>query len=253
MDKLTGRSALVSGGASGIGKAIAQLFLEEGASVAISDINGDGLDAAVKELSGYGTVIGINGDVRSMADAGRMVAATVETFAAIDVLVCNAGITSVMPIEQLTEEEWDAVLTTNVKGMFTLVKHAVPHMISQGGGSIVTLGSEMGIVAVPESPAYNASKGAVIMFTKSIAVDLIRHNIRVNSLCPGITRTPLLQAEVDNSVDPEKTAAEQASWAPILRVADPREIAQGALFLASDDSSFAVGSCLVLDGGFTAR
>ena len=253
MDKLTGRSALVSGGASGIGKAIAQLFLEEGANVAISDINGDGLDAAVKELSGYGTVIGINGDVRSMADAGRMVAETVETFGAIDVLVCNAGITSVMPIEQLTEEEWDAVLTTNVKGMFTLVKHAVPHMIRQGGGNIVTLGSEMGIVAVPESPAYNASKGAIIMFTKSIAVDLIRHNIRVNSLCPGITRTPLLQAEVDNSIDPERTAAEQASWAPIMRVADPREMAQGALFLASEASSFAVGSCLVLDGGFTAR
>src|ERR1700746_4070875 len=134
MDKLAGRSALVSGGASGIGKAIAQLFLEEGASVGISDINGDGLDAAVKELSGVGTVVGINGDVRSMADAGRMAAETVETFGALDVLVCNAGITSVMRIEQLTEEEWDAVLSTNVKGMFTLVKHAVPHMIRQGGG-----------------------------------------------------------------------------------------------------------------------
>src|SRR6202021_3420930 len=175
-------------------------------------------------------------------DAGLIVAETVGTFGGIDVLVCNAGITSVMPIEQLTEEEWDAVLTTNVKGMFTLVKHAVPHMISQGGGRIVTLGSEMGIVAVPESPAYNASKGAVIMFTKSIAVDLIRHNIRVNSLCPGITRTPLLQAEVDNSLDPKATAAAQASWAPILRVADAREIAHGALFLATEDSSFAVGS-----------
>ena len=109
------------------------------------------------------------------------------------------------------------------------------------------------MVAVPESPAYNASKGAVIMFTKSIAIDLIRYNIRVNSLCPGITRTPLLQAEVDNSLDPGKTAAEQAAWAPIRRVADPREIAQGALFLASEESSFAVGSCLVLDGGFTAK
>jgi multiple sugar transport system substrate-binding protein len=96
-------------------------------------------------------------------------------------------------------------------------------------------------------------KGAVIMFTKSIAVDLIRHNIRVNALCPGITRTPRLQAEVDNSVDPAATAAAQATWAPIMRVADAREIAHGALFLASDDSSFAVGSCLVLDGGFTAR
>jgi NAD(P)-dependent dehydrogenase (short-subunit alcohol dehydrogenase family) len=253
MGKLTGRSALVSGGASGIGRAIAQLFLEEGADVAVSDLNRDGLDAAVKDLSGYGTVAGIHGDVRSMADAGRMVAETVETFGAIDVLVCNAGITSVAPIEQLTEEEWDAVLTTNVKGMFTLVKHAVPHMIARGGGNIVTLGSEMGIVAVPESPAYNASKGAVIMFTKAIAVDLIRYGIRVNSLCPGITRTPLLQAEVDNSTDPERTAAEQAAWAPIMRVADPREIAEGALFLASEASSFAVGSSLVLDGGFTAR
>jgi NAD(P)-dependent dehydrogenase (short-subunit alcohol dehydrogenase family) len=253
MGKLTGRSAMVSGGASGIGRAIAQLFLEEGARVVVTDINSDGLDAAVTELSGYGEVAGFPGDVRSMADAGQMVAETVGRFGSIDVLVCNAGITSVLPIEQLTEEEWDAVLATNVKGMFTLVKHAVPHMRRQGGGSIVTLGSEMGIVAVPESPAYNASKGAVIMFTKSIAVDLIRHNIRVNALCPGITRTPLLQAEVDNSLDPEKTAAEQASWAPIMRVADPREIAQGALFLASDAGSFAVGSCLVLDGGFTAR
>jgi NAD(P)-dependent dehydrogenase (short-subunit alcohol dehydrogenase family) len=188
-----------------------------------------------------------------MADAGAMVGAAVDRYGKLDVLVCNAGITSVMPIEQLGEDEWDAVLGTNVKGMFTLVKHAVPHMIRQGGGKIVTLGSEMGIVAVPESPAYNASKGAVIMFTKSLAVDLIRHNIRVNSLCPGITRTPLLQAEVDNSADPARTAAEQAAWAPILRIADPAEIARGALFLASDDSSFAVGSCLVLDGGFTAR
>jgi NAD(P)-dependent dehydrogenase (short-subunit alcohol dehydrogenase family) len=253
MGKLAGRSALVSGGASGIGRAIAQLFLEEGAQVVVADINGEGLETAVKELSAYGPVTGVTGDVRSMEDAGLMVAETVAQFGSIDVLVCNAGITSVMPIEQLTEEEWDAVLTTNVKGMFTLVKHAVPHMTRQGSGNIVTLGSEMGIVAVPESPAYNASKGAVIMFTKSIAVDLIRHNIRVNALCPGVTRTPLLQAEVDNSADPARTAAEQASWAPIMRVADPQEIAQGALFLASEASSFAVGSCLVLDGGFTAR
>lgn len=253
MGKLTGRKALVSGGASGIGKAIAQLFLTEGASVMISDINDEGLAKAVAELSEYGTVAGVAGDVRSMADASRMVAETVGQFGGIDTLVCNAGITSVMPIQQLSEEEWDAVLGTNVKGMFTLVKSAVPEMIEGGGGTIVTLGSEMGIVAVPESPAYNASKGAVIMFTKSIAIDLIKHNIRVNALCPGITRTPLLQAEVDNSIDPAKTAAEQAAWAPILRVADPAEIAQGALFLASDASSFAVGSCLVLDGGFTAR
>jgi NAD(P)-dependent dehydrogenase (short-subunit alcohol dehydrogenase family) len=253
MAKLTGKVALVSGAASGIGKAIALLFLEQGAAVVISDINGTALEKTTADLAGVGTVVSVQGDVRSMADAGRMVEAATTSFGGLDILVCNAGITSVMPIEQLSEEEWDAVLTTNVKGMFTLVKHAIQPMIARGGGKIVTLGSEMGIVAVPESPAYNASKGAVIMFTKSIAIDLIRHNIRVNSLCPGITRTPLLQAEIDNSLEPEKVAAAQASWAPILRVADPREIAQGALFLASDDSSFAVGSCLVLDGGFTAK
>jgi NAD(P)-dependent dehydrogenase (short-subunit alcohol dehydrogenase family) len=253
MARLDGKTALISGGASGIGKAIAQLFLEEGAHVVITDINTDALKVAVDELATFGPVSGVSGDVRSMQDAGEMVSAAVGRHGSLDVLVCNAGITSVMPIEMLEEEEWDRVLATNVKGMFTLVKHAIPHMKAQGHGSIVTLGSEMGIVAVPESPAYNASKGAVIMFTKSLALDLIRHNIRVNALCPGITRTPLLQAEVDNSLDPEKTAAEQATWAPIMRVAEPREIAHGALWLASDDSSFAVGSCLVIDGGFTAQ
>jgi NAD(P)-dependent dehydrogenase (short-subunit alcohol dehydrogenase family) len=253
MDRLSGKSAIVSGGASGIGRAIVQLFLEEGARVVVADINGALLNKTVVELAQHGSVRAIVADVRSMAEAGRIVQQAIEHHGGLDILVCNAGITSVMPIEQLSEAEWDNVLATNVKGMFTLVKQAVPHMIARGGGRIVTLGSEMGIVAVPESPAYNASKGAVIMFTKSIALDLIRHNIRVNSLCPGITRTPLLQAEIDNSLEPEKVAAAQASWAPINRVADPREIAQGALFLASEESSFAVGSCLVLDGGFTAK
>jgi NAD(P)-dependent dehydrogenase (short-subunit alcohol dehydrogenase family) len=253
MGRLSGKSAVVSGGASGIGKAIAQLFLEEGAKVVIADINGALLDKTVTELAAHGSVLGVIGDVRAMADAARIVQRAVDGHGGLDILVCNAGITSVMPIENLAEAEWDAVLTTNVKGMYTLVKQAVPHMVARGGGKIVTLGSEMGIVAVPESPAYNASKGAVIMFTKSIALDLIRHNIRVNALCPGITRTPLLQSEIDNSLEPEKVAAAQASWAPINRVAEPREIAYGALFLASDESSFAVGSCLVLDGGFTAK
>lgn len=252
--RLQDRVALITGGASGIGRATAQLFLEHGAKVAISDLNADALDHAVKELRAAGEqIIGIQGDVRSMAEAAAMVRSTVDGFGRLDILFCNAGITSVMPIAELTEDEWDAVIDTNLKGMFTLVKQALPQMRAQGGGTIITMGSEMGLVAVPESPAYNASKGGVIMLTRSLAIDLIRDNIRVNALCPGITRTPLLQAEVDNSLDPDKTAAEQAAWAPIMRVADPREIAHGALFLASDESSFAVGSCLVLDGGFTAR
>lgn len=202
MSKLDGDVAVVTGAASGIGRAIAELYLEHGASVVLTDINADGLAVAEKELSDAGPVRSVAGDVRSMADAGRMIQAALDWAGKLDILVCNAGITSVAPIELLDEAEWDAVLTTNVKGMFTMVKHAVAPMRAGGGGRIITLGSEMGIVAVPESPAYNASKGAVIMFTKSIAVDLIRYNIRVNALCPGITRTPLLQLEVDNSVDP---------------------------------------------------
>ncbi len=253
MARLAEQTALISGGASGIGRAIAEVFLEEGARVVVADINAELLAQTTKELGELGEVRMVAGDVRSMSDAASMVSRAVDEFGSLEILVCNAGIPSVAPIEDLSEEEWDSVLDTNVKGMFTLIKHAVPHMRTKGGGTIITLGSEMGIVAVPESPAYNASKGAVIMFTKSIAVDLIRHNIRVNALCPGITRTPLLQAEVDNSQDPDRTAAEQASWAPISRIAEATEIAKGALFLASDDSSFAVGSCLVLDGGYTAK
>ena len=144
-------------------------------------------------------------------------------------------------------------MSVNVLGVMAGTRDAARQMSTTGGGSIINVASIGGIQAGGGVMTYRASKAAVIMFTKSIALDLIRYNIRVNALCPGITRTPLLQAEVDNSLDPAKTAAEQAAWAPVLRVADPREIAQGALFLASDDSSFAVGSCLVLDGGFTAK
>jgi len=251
--KLANKVALVSGGASGIGRAIAEEFLEAGARVVITDINESLLDSTVAELADRGSIVGHVGDVRVMADAGQMVQRALDEFGSLDILMCNAGIPSVNPIELLEEDEWDRVIATNLKGMYTLIKHAIGPMKAQGHGVIITMGSEMGFVAVPESPVYCASKGAVHMFTKSLAIDLITHNIRVNSLCPGITRTPLLQAEADNSIDPEATRAAQATWAPIMRVADPLEIAKGALFLASDDSSFAVGSLLLLDGGFTAR
>ncbi len=251
MNRLAGKSAIVTGGASGIGKAIAQLFLENGADVLVVDISN--VEQTQAELSPFGNVRTMKADVRSMSEAQLAIQKAVLEFGKLDVLVCNAGITSVMPIEQLEEEEWDRVLDTNLKGMYTMIKSAIPEMKKNKNSSIITLGSEMGLVAVPESPVYNASKGAVHMLTKSLALDLIRYGIRVNSLAPGITRTPLLQAEVDNSNDPAKIAALQAAWAPILRIADAREIAQGAVFLASDESSFAVGSILVLDGGFTAQ
>lgn len=252
--RLDGKSALITGGASGIGKATARLFLEEGARVTIADIDHDALEGAIAELVGVGDAIhSVRGDVRSFADAADMVQAAVARHGRLDILFCCAGIISVQPISSLSEEEWHRVIGTNLTGTFTMIKHAVPVMKAQGGGVIITTGSDMGIVGAPDAAAYNASKGGVVLFTRAIALDLIADNIRVNCLCPGITHTPLLEREADLSPDPAQRRRDWATVAPIGRVADPREIARGALFLASAESSFAVGSALLLDGGYTAR
>jgi NAD(P)-dependent dehydrogenase (short-subunit alcohol dehydrogenase family) len=253
MNRLSGRAALITGGASGIGKATARLFLEEGAQVTIGDNNQPVLAATSQELGGLGPLHAVVGDVSNVDDGERMVAEAVAAHGRLDIVVCAAGITSRSRITELAEQEFDRVIGVNLKGLYTIIHAAVPRLKEQGGGTIVTVGSEMGFVADPNAPAYNASKGGVIMFTKSIAVDLIAHNIRVNCLCPGITQTPLLDAEVATSADPEATRAEFAEWAPIGRTADPVEQARGILFLASEESSFAVGTTLLLDGGFTAR
>lgn len=250
--KLGGKCAFISGGASGIGQSTARLFLENGATVCIGDNNAELLRSTRDALSSLGSIHAVEGDVALVADGERMLAEAATSMGQIDVVVCAAGITSRSRISELEEDEFDRVIAVNLKGMYTIIHAAIPHLRRQGGGTIVTVGSEMGVVADPNAPAYNASKGGVIMFTKSLAVDLIKENIRVNCLCPGITQTPLLEVEVTLSDDPEATRAEFAAWAPIGRPADPTEQARGILFLASDDSSFAVGTNLLLDGGFTA-
>lgn len=253
MERIRGRSALITGGASGIGKATARLFLEEGAFVTIADNNRGGLEVATDELGAFGPVHAVHGDVSRVEDAERMVAAAAERFGRLDTVVCAAGITSRSPISDLDEDEFDRVIAVNLKGVYTIVRAALPPLRDAGGGTIVTVGSEMAFAADPQAPVYNASKGAVVMFSKAVAVDLITDNIRVNCACPGMTATPLLEAEIVTSGDPEATRAEFANWAPIGRVADASEQARGILFLASEESSFAVGTTLLLDGGFTAR
>jgi NAD(P)-dependent dehydrogenase (short-subunit alcohol dehydrogenase family) len=253
MDRLERKNALITGGASGIGKATARLFLEEGAQVTIADNNEPLLAATAEELGGLGPLHAVARDVSKVADGERIVAEAAAAHGGLDIVVCAAGITSRSPITTLSEEEFDRVIAVNLKGMYTIIHAAIPRLKAQSGGTIVTVGSEMGFVADPNAPAYNASKGGVVMFTKSIAVDLIGENIRVNCACPGITQTPLLDAEVATSADPEATRAEFAEWAPIGRAADPVEQARGILFLASEESSFAVGATLLLDGGYTAK
>jgi NAD(P)-dependent dehydrogenase (short-subunit alcohol dehydrogenase family) len=253
MTRLDGKRALITGGASGIGLATARLFLREGARVTIGDVDRAALGAAEAALAPLGPLAAFQADVSTMAGGRRLVEEAIAAHGGLEILVANAGIPSRADVFALTEDEWDRVIDTNLKGMFSVIKPAAVYFREHGGGVIVTTGSEMGFVADPETPAYNASKGGVVMLTKSLALDLIRYGIRVNCICPGITETPLLEADIAQSSDPAATAASFAQWAPIGRVATPEEQAEGILFLASDASSYAVGTTLLLDGGFTAR
>jgi NAD(P)-dependent dehydrogenase (short-subunit alcohol dehydrogenase family) len=254
MDRLTGKAILVTGAGSGIGRACAELFAREGGHVVVADIDGPAAAAVAAGIrASGGDAVAVAGDVSVAADAARMVQAAVESFGRIDVLHSNAGIPSIVEsIELLLEDEWDRLIDVNLKGTYLLARAAVPLMKAQGGGVIIVTGSEMGFLADPQAPAYNASKGGLHMLMKSMAVNLIRHKIRVNAVCPGITDTPLLQREIETSPDPARTRADYDAWAPIGRMAAPGEIAEAALFLASDASSFVVGTTLVVDGGYTA-
>ncbi len=254
MERMKDKVVLVTGAGSGIGEACATVFAEEGGRVVVEDINGPAAERVAADLTARGLcAIALQGDVSVAADAQRMVDAAVEEWGRIDVVISNAAVQKVVEsIELLSEEDWDRVIDVNLKGGFLLTKAAVPQMKKQGGGVILFTGSEMGFIADPAIPVYVASKGGLHMFMKAIAIRLIKHNSRVNAFCPGETNTPLLQSEIDNSPDPAATKAAYDAWAPINRMADPREQAYVALFLASDESSFVVGSTFLADGGFTA-
>jgi NAD(P)-dependent dehydrogenase (short-subunit alcohol dehydrogenase family) len=254
MDRMKDKVVLVTGAGSGIGQACAELFAEEGAKVVVESFTAEKAErvaAGIRER-GY-TAVAMQGDVAISADVERVVAETIRQFGRIDVLISNAAVQKVVEsIELLSEEDWDRVIDVNLKAAFLLTKAVVPHMKQQGGGNILFTGSEMGFVADPAIPVYVASKGGLHMFMKAIAISLIKHNIRVNAFCPGETNTPLLQSEIDNSPDPAATKAAYDAWAPIGRMATPREQAYVALFLASDEAAFVVGSTFIADGGFTA-
>jgi NAD(P)-dependent dehydrogenase (short-subunit alcohol dehydrogenase family) len=183
----------------------------------------------------------------------KMVETTVEKYGKLDILVNNAGIYTQANVVGTKEEDWDRILNVNLKGVFLCSKYSIPEMIKGGGGSIVNIGSEAGIVGIKNQVAYNVSKSGVIALTKSTAIDFAAHNIRVNCVCPGTTETPLVKAALERAPDPLAIRRALEQVRPANRLGQPEEIAAGILYLASDESPYATGAILSIDGGYTAQ
>lgn len=250
--KLKGKSVLITGVASGIGRAASLLFAEEGARLTLVDLN-EASEETVKlarERGAEATFIRV--DVSKSRDWERTVKLAVESYGNIDVLYNNAGIGMYRPFLETSEEDWDRVLAVDLKSVYLGCKHVIPEMIKRGGGVIINTASEIGISGARNYAAYCAAKGGVVQITRALALEFGDRNIRVNCLCPGVTLTPMLEQGMNRAQDPAARRRYLEQEVPLKRLGKPEEIAKGALFLASDDSSFMNGATLVIDGGATA-
>jgi len=250
MRGLAGRRVLISGGSSGIGLATAQRFLEEGCVVFLGGLGPGEVSQAVAGLRQYGKVTGLPGDISLEADAEALVAAAHEELGGIDVLLNNAGTSRRDAFLAITAQQWDRILAVNLRGMFLLAQAVSRRMVQQGsGGAIINMSSTNGIAGEGDYAHYNASKGGVLLLTKTMAVELGKHGIRVNALCPGYIKTPLNAAIAAGIGGEEFDAAYARRKIPLRRVGEAREVAAAYAFLASDDASFIHGTGLVIDGG----
>ncbi|MEM2110132.1 MAG: glucose 1-dehydrogenase [Candidatus Odinarchaeota archaeon] len=246
--RLKGKIAVITGAATGIGAATAKLFAKEGAKIVIGDINETDAMKTIDEIKkGGGEAVFCKTDVSKWEDCKNLIDFAVNKYGRVDILHNNAGIGPLGDAESTSIELWNKVLAINLSSVFYCSKAVIPVMKKQGGGVIVNTASNWGFVAQPGWEAYHASKGGVVMLTKAMAIDYAKYNIRINALCPGYVDTPLLRKATAASADPEK------EWEDMGKLASPLEMAYGALFLASDESSHAVGTCLILDNGETAR
>lgn len=255
MERLKGKVAIVTGGSLGIGRAAAIRMAQEGASVAIADVQDEAGKALVSEIiDSGGTAKYWHCDVSSEQSVSDTVTAVVKAFGHLDVMVNNAGISGAnKPTDELTEEEWDQVQAINVKGVFFCTKHAIPALRKAGGGSIINLSSIYGLVGAADVPPYHASKGAVRLMTKSDAMTYASEGIRVNSIHPGFIWTPMVENHLRNSGDLEEGRKATAALHPLGHLGEPDDIAWGIVYLACDESKFVTGSELVIDGGYTAH
>ncbi|MEZ5078013.1 MAG: glucose 1-dehydrogenase [Solirubrobacterales bacterium] len=247
-DRLAGKVALISGAARGQGAAHAARFAEEGASVVLGDVRDDAGKAVAEEIAGRGlSAVYVHLDVTKDEDWRTAVAAAEDEFGKLDVLVNNAGILGMPSLLEETEEHWNQVVAVNQTGVFLGMRAAVPAMKKAGGGSIVNTSSIWGVVGAEEYISYQATKGAVILMTKSAALTHVGDGIRVNSVCPGLVLTPM---SAEEGPEVEQAVAEAT---PMKRGARPEEISNGIVFLASDEASYVTGTELVIDGGFLAQ
>ncbi len=248
------RVIILTGAASGIGKAAATLFAGEGGAVCLLDIDRKGIEKTADDiLHQGGKALALACDVTDEGKVTEVVAQVLQHVGRIDVLCNNAGIELSRSLIHTEEDEWDRVLAVNLKGMFLLSKHVVPHMMDSGGGAVVNTSSISGLLGWPDSSAYCASKGGVVQLTREMAVEYGPHNIRVNCICPGTTETPMIDRLLGQESDPEGTARSIRAMHPLGRFAQPDEIARAMLFLASEEASFVTGAILPVDGGYTAK
>jgi NAD(P)-dependent dehydrogenase (short-subunit alcohol dehydrogenase family) len=250
MNILKDKVALITGGASGIGRATALLFAHEGAAVNVADINPELGRSVVQEIQLQGGHAGFTlCDVTRAEDCRLTVNATLEQFGRLDILFNNAGIIRRADVVGTTEEEWDRVLAVNLKSIFLMSKYAVPLMAQAGGGAIINTSSGWGMKGGPQAVSYCASKGAVVNMTRAMAIDHGAQNIRVNCICPGDVDTPMLRHEAQQLGQPEAEFLAEAAIRPLRRFGKPGEIAQAVLYLASEASSYVTGAALLVDGG----